>query len=123
MRADPLVMARGYLLGRAELGLTEATCGTDVPDLLPRRFVRLLDSGSTPRTVVHRDSRVTEECWNKGGPAAAKQDAEDVYAALDEWDLVPVWDGWPSGPYAQPDPITGTPRYVMTCLIRHRMEA
>ena len=121
-RADALAMARAYLLNRPELGLSADTCSVDVPDPRPARFVRLMDSGSERRTIVHRDSRVTVEAWNAAGSAAAKQDAEDVYAALDEWELVPDWDGWPSGPYAQPDPGTGTPRYVMTCLIRHRME-
>lgn len=122
MWADALAMCREYLIGYPGLELTEATCGSHVPAPRPARFVRLVDSGSTPRTIVHRDSRVTVEAWNDGGEAAAKQDAESLFAALDAWELVPDWDGWPSGPYSQPDPDTGAPRYVMTCLIRHRME-
>lgn len=122
MWADALAMCRSYLIARPELGLADATCGTHVPDPRPAAFVRLIDSGSERRTIVHRDSRVTVEAWNDGGEAAAKKDAEGIYTALDEWDLVPDFDGWPSGPYSQPDPDTGTPRYVMTCLIRHRNE-
>ena len=122
MWADALAMCRAYLIERPELGLTEATCGTHVPNPRPPVFVRLIDSGRDRRTIVHRDSRVTVEAWNDGGEGAAKLDAEALYAALDEWALVPDWDGWPSGPYAQPDPESGAPRYVMTCLIRHRME-
>lgn len=122
MWADALAMCRDYLIDRPELGLDETTCGTHVPDPRPPRFVRLVDSGSERRTIVHRDSRVTIETWNDDGEQAAKLDAERIYAALDEWELLPDFDGWPSGPYSQPDPDTGAARYVMTCLIRHRME-
>lgn len=122
MWADALAMCRTYLIDHPDLDYTDDTCDASVPDPRPDRFLRLVDSGSERRTVVHRDSRVTVEVWNADGTAAAKRDAEAVYAALDEWELLPVWDGWPSGPYSQPDPESGTPRYVMTCLIRHRQE-
>ncbi len=120
--ADALAMCRAYLIDHPQLDYTAATCSADVPNPRPDRFLRLVDSGSERRTIVHRDSRVTVEAWNADGSAAAKQDAERVYDALDEWELVPDFDGWPSGPYSQPDPETGAPRYVMTCLIRHRQE-
>lgn len=122
MWADVEAMTRAYLIGRPELDYTEDTAGTTVPDSRPDRFVRLVSSGSKRRTLVHRDTRITVECWNADGEAAAAHDAELVYRAIDEWELVPDFDGWPSGPYPQPDPGTGTPRYVMTCLVRHRME-
>lgn len=122
MWADALALCRTYLIDQPGLNLTADNCSAHVPDPRPVRFVRLMDSGSERHTIVHRDSRITVEAWNADGEAAAKQDAEALYVALDEWELVPDFDGWPSGPYAQPDPDTGTPRYVMTCLIRHRME-
>ena len=115
-------MTRTYLLGRPELGYTPESAATTVPDPRPGRFLRLMLSGSERRTIVHRDTRITIECWNSAGEAAAAHDAELVYMAMDAWDLVPDFDGFPSGPYTQPDPETGTPRYVMTCLVRHRME-
>lgn len=88
----------------------------------PPRLVRLMLSGSERRTVVHRDSKITLECWSKQGEADAARLMEHVYAAIDAWDLVPAFGGWPSGPYLQPDPATGEPRYVATCLVRHRAE-
>ena len=122
MWADTLAMTRQHLLADPTLGLTPGTCSVDVPDPRPDRFVRLVNSGSERRTIVHRDTRITVECWNEGGSASASADAEAVYVALDDWDLVPDFDGWTSSPYAQPDPDTGCPRYVMTCVVRHRME-
>lgn len=122
MWADAVAICRRYLVDHPSLNYTDDTCATTVPEDRPDRFVRLLDSGSERLTIVHRDTRITIECWNAAGEAAAHDDAEAVYVAIDEWELVPTFDGWPSGPYFQPDPDTGTPRYVMTCLVRHRME-
>lgn len=120
MWADAEAMTRDYLRGRAELA--GHVVSTTVPKRRPATLIRLMSSGSERRTVVHRDTRITVECWHDGGEAAASRLAEDVYAALDAWALVPDFDGWPSGPYPQPDPVTGAARYVMTCIVRHRME-
>lgn len=117
MFADVEKLARTYLAGSIALPVS-----TTVPKPRPARFLRLQSGGSQPRTLVHRDTLLTVECWNAAGEAAAAADAELVYAALDAWALVPAFDGWRSGPYPQPDPDTGTPRYVMTCVVRHRME-
>lgn len=122
MWADAEVMTREYLLEVLPGRDLDIPVATTVPEKRPPRFVRLMSSGSERRTIVHRDTRITVECWNAISEAAAAGDAETVYAALDEWYLVPPFDGWPSGPYPQPDPDTGCPRYVMTCLVRHRME-
>lgn len=110
-----------YLLPRLDDGETVAL-STGVSDPRPPRLVRVMLSGSTRRTLVHRDSRITIECWSDFGEADASRLMEHVYAVLDDWELVPPFDGWPSGPYLQPDPDTGTPRYVATCLVRHRAE-
>lgn len=126
MWADAEAMALGYLEAAlpALLGPDEppVALATGVPDPRPPRLVRLMLSGSTRRTLVHRDSRITVECWSDDGEADASRLMEHVYAALDGWELVPPFDGWPSGPYLQPDPDTGTSRYVATCLVRHRAE-
>lgn len=123
MWADAEAMTRAYLLGTLPARGLSVPVATAVPDPRPARFVRLMASGSSRRTIVHRDTRITVEVWNAAGEAAAALDAECVYLALEDWELVPDFDGWPSGPYPQPDPDTGTPRYVMTCLVRHRLEA
>ena len=123
MWADAEAMARAYLLDALPAhGLDGVPVSTTVPKPRPARFVRLMSSGSERLTLVHRETRITAEVWNAAGVAEAARDAEAVYMALDGWDLVPPFDGWPSGPYPQPDPTTGTPRYVMTCAVRHRME-
>lgn len=119
---DALARTRAYLIDALLARGLDVPVGTTVPDPRPGRFVRLVDSGSERRTLVHRDSRVTVEAWNAGGEAAAVADAEVVYDVLDSWELVPAFGGFPSGPYAQPDPDTGTPRVVMTCIVRHRSE-
>lgn len=122
MWADALTLIRDYLLAGLPARGLDVPVATVVPDPRPDQFIRLVDSGSERRTLVHRDSRITVEVWNATGEAAAVEDAELVYDALDNWELVPPFDGFPSGPYAQPDPDTGTPRVVMTCIVRHRSE-
>ncbi|MCL1838658.1 MAG: hypothetical protein FWG47_05005 [Propionibacteriaceae bacterium] len=116
MWADVEAMCKTYL-DNAGLGVP---VGTVIPTDV-ERFVRLQLGGSQRRTLVHRDSLVTVECWSVGEQDAAHL-AELVYHVLDEWELVPAFDGWRSGPYPQPDPETGISRYVMTVIIRHRME-
>lgn len=117
MFADVEAMARAYLDARFAEKVT-----TTVPKPRPARFIRLMSGGSQPRTLVHRDTLLTVECWDAAGESVAARFAEGVYEALDAWDLVPDFDGWRSAPYPQPDPDTGCPRYVMTCVVRHRME-
>lgn len=126
MWADAEAMTLDYLAEhlppRLDDGETVAM-STGVPkEDRPPRLVRVMLSGSTRRTLVHRDSRITVECWSDLGEADASRLMEHVYSVLDGWELVPPFDGWPSGPYLQPDPDTGTPRYVATCLVRHRAE-
>lgn len=115
-------MARDRLLAELPARGLDVPIGAQVPNPRPPRFVRLMNSGSERRTIVHRDTRVTVEVWNEGGPAAAVADAEIVHEVLDEWPFVPTFDGWPSSPYEQPDPDTGIPRVVMTCIVRHRTD-
>lgn len=117
MFVDVEKIARTYLADATTLPTSTA-----VPKPRPRRFLRLQVGGSQPRTLVHRDTLLTVECWNADSEAAASHDAELVYEVLDAWDLVPTFDGWRSAPYPQPDPDTGCPRYVMTCVVRHRLE-
>lgn len=96
---------------------------TDLPVELPDEFIRVTLSSSERRTLIHRDSKITIECWAAGDTQRACQLAEQVYAVIDEWRLVPDFGGWIAGPYPQPDPETGCPRYVATFIVRHRAEA
>ena len=128
MWADAEAMTLAYLqealppLLEASGDYDPVALSTTAPEEPPPRLVRVMLSGSERRTVVHRDSKITLECWSNQGEAEASRLMEHVYAAIDAWDLVPPFGGWPSGPYLQPDPTTGTPRYVATCLVRHRAE-
>ncbi len=119
MWVDAEALTVDYLKSR---GL-EVPVFTDLPELLPQEFVHVMLTGSERRTVVHRDSKLTVECWAQGDPQRACELAERVYALIDDWELVPVFGGWLAGPYPQPDPETGCPRYVMTFIARHRSEA
>lgn len=99
---------------------------TYVPTPRPVEFVRVILTGAVRESVSHRAAQVTVECWAGSGPAAAAL-ADDVYDALAALDVggshVPQGpDGWVGGPYSQPDPDTGSPRYVMTAILRQRQE-
>jgi len=118
MYADVEALARQRLLD-AGLGVEIATA---IPNPCPDRFIRLQNSGSRPLTIVHRETRLTVECWSAISEEDASQMAEQVYEVLDAWDLVPTFTGWPSTPYPQADMLTGTPRYVMTCIVQTRQE-
>lgn len=125
MWADAEAMTIAYLTDHLPAVLppdVEASLSTGIPEERPPRLVRVMLSGSQRRTIVHRDSRITLECWSDHGEADASALMEAVYQAIDDWELVPPFDGWPSGPYLQPDPDTGTSRYVATCIVRHRAE-
>lgn len=125
MWVDVEALATAYLINDLPQRLPEgdaATISKQVPDPLPEMLVRLILSGGQRRTIVHRDSLLTLECWSTRGDAAAAHLAEIVYSSLDDWELVPAFDGWTAGPYSDPDPDTGVSRYVMTCIVRHRIE-
>lgn len=97
-----------------------------VPNPRPTRFVRLMQAGATIRSVAHRDVRVVVECW-EASEAAAERLADLVQGWLVEMNTsaghVPQGrDGWLGGPYSQPDPDSGTPRYVMTVNLRQRRQ-
>lgn len=121
---DPEAVVVAYLNTRLVADGDTARASTRVPAQRPPRFVRAILTGTARRAVSRRDAQVTVECWAPDGPAAAAL-GEKVYAWLDVLDVgashVPqAPDGWLGGPYSQPDPDTGTPRYVMTVIVRQR---
>ena len=94
-----------------------------IPSSRPASFVRLMLTGTSRRGIAQADARVTVECWAVTD-AAAEALARQTYGLLCALDLpdgthVPVGeDGWAGGPYADKDPTSGTPRYVMTVILR-----
>jgi len=94
-----------------------------VPASRPASFVRVLLTGTNRLTLTLADARVTVECWAPTD-AAAEALSRQTYALLCAMDLddgthVPDGpDGWAGGPYASADPVSGSPRYVMTVIVR-----
>ena len=95
-----------------------------VADPRPAKFVRVLATGAHRRNLPQLDAQITLECWAPTDAAAAAL-ARDTYGWMCALDLdtahVPQGsDGWLGGPYPSPDPESGTPRYVMTAIVRQR---
>lgn len=94
-----------------------------IPASRPALFVRVLLTGTTRRSLTLADAHVTVECW-AATDAAAEALARQTYALMCAMDLddgthVPDGpEGWMGGPYASADPVSGTPRYVMTAIVR-----
>lgn len=94
-----------------------------IPETRPTSFVRLMLTGTTRRNLAQADARLTVECWAKTDTDAEAL-SRQVYGLMCAMDLpdgthVPQGaDGWAGGPYASADPTSGTPRYVMTCIVR-----
>jgi len=95
-----------------------------LPATLPADFVRVMLTGSTRRNLSLSDARVTLECW---APVGKDADAESLgrrtYAYMCAFATETAWvplgaDGWTQGPYADIDPDTKRPRYVMTANVR-----
>ena len=121
-----LAAIRDYLNGRAVAAGDPVRTHAGVPNPRPARFVRLQQVGDTTRSVAHRDVRVVVESW-EATEAAAERLADRVYGWLCEMDTdgghVPQGPaGWLGGPYTQPDPVTGSPRYGMTVILRQRRQ-
>ena len=119
---NPVVAVRDYLDARAVAEGSALRAFGGVPKSRPSRFTRLMFAGATDRSVAHRDARVVVESWNVD-ELQAERDADHIHEQLCEMatpdGLVPQGpEGWLGGPYAQPDPDSGTPRYVQTVIVR-----
>lgn len=122
--ADPVAVIGPYLDTRAITAGDTVRAHAGVPKSRPIRFVRLMDVGSTVRSVTHRDARVVVECWEQSEQAATAL-ADLIFGWLCELSEpgghVPQGPGgWLGGPYSQPDPDTGIPRSTMTVILRQR---
>ena len=97
-----------------------------LPDPLPTgAFVRVMLTGTRRVSITLVERRLTLECWGpEGGDADAEALGSLTYAHVGAWQTddttwVPVGEnGWTAGPYADVDPLTGRPRYVMTANVR-----
>lgn len=122
--ANPIATIRAHIDAKAAAVNDSVRAYGGVPSPRPTRFVRLMLAGATVRSVAHRDARVVVECW-EATEAAAERLADMVMGWLFDLDStgghVPQGAaGWLGGPYSQPDPDSGTPRYVMTVNLRQR---
>lgn len=120
MFPDPEALVIAYLKPL----ITPTPVSTKVPAQRPAKFVRVTRTGGTMRSVSHDDARVTVECWADNSVEAADlaRTAEKHLCAMDvPGGHVPQGPpGWVGRPAYLEDPITGIPRYVMTCVVRTR---
>lgn len=101
-----------------------------LPDPLPEEaFVRAVLTGSRRRNLEQMDRQVTFEAWSQALNAehqwhVTSELGLELYGLVSAFSLpdgtcVPEGeDGWVGGPYPEPDPVSGRPRYVMTATIR-----
>jgi len=115
-----------YLNSRLQSAGSAARASTRVPNPRPASLVRVMRTGGTLRSVSHEDSHITVECW-----AASSVDAisltRQVAAWLSELDQsgchVPQGHtGWVGRPVYLEDPTAEVPRYVMTVIVRSRIQ-
>lgn len=121
---DPEAVVVSYLNGLFAATDVATRASTRVPNPRPPTLVRAVLTGMVRRSLSRRDAQVTVECWAPDGPAAAGLGGQ-VYDWLEHLDVgashVPqAPDGFVGGPYSQPDPDSGSPRYVMTVILRQR---
>lgn len=124
--ANPVAVIRAHIDAHAAAANDTVRAYGGVPSPRPARFVRLMLAGATVRSVAHRDARVVVECWETS-EAAAERLADLVHGWMCDLDapgghVPPGASGWLGGPYSQPDPDSGTPRYVMTVNFRQRKQ-
>jgi len=119
---DAEAVVIGYLNPLLVADGDTARASTRVPADRPGRLVRPILTGASRRSLSKQDAQVTVECWAPNS-ADASALAAKVYGWLSALDVggsyVPAGaGGWVGGPYFDPDPDTGSPRYVMTVIIR-----
>lgn len=119
MFADPEALVVAHL---DPLGVVVSTRLPPTP--VTDGVVRVMLTGTSRRSMAHRDCQITLECWSPDSPDAADL-AELVRSRVETLDTpgghVPQGPaGWVGGPYADDDALSGTPRYVMTVIVRQR---
>ncbi len=125
MFPDAVATTVAYLDSRAVAAGDSVRAHGRVPTTRPARFVRVMQTGSSRRSMAHRDVQLTVECWAPSEPDAERL-GDLVHGWLCDMDTpeghVPQGErGWLGGPYSQEDPLSGSPRHVMTCIVRQRV--
>ncbi|RRD03227.1 DUF3168 domain-containing protein [Arachnia propionica] len=119
---DPVRIICDYL--NETPALSGVSAFSRVPDPRPPKLIRATLTGSRRRSLIHRDARVTVECWAPTDAEAYELGAqvEQALSGLDTaWAFMPGGEGgWVSGPTELPDPDSGSPRVVMTANLRQR---
>lgn len=122
--ASPIKAVRTYLDEAFIASGDSARTFGGVPSPRPDRFVRLMCVGTATTSLAHRDVRIVAECWetSESNAEAFGDTVSDLLASMDAASgHVPNGPaGWAGGPYSQPDPDSGTPRAVMTFILRQR---
>ena len=117
---DPVAV----MLRHLAVSVPDVAASGRVPNPRPQSFVRLVMVGSDRFTPQHRDARVAIECWAATDAQADRLAArveEAVAEYADSFNHVPLGpDGWAAGPRLLPDPDSGSPRMVMTLILRQR---
>lgn len=99
-----------------------------LPDPLPSGpFVRVMLTGTRRINLTLLERRLTFECWG-GTDVEAEALGSLTFAHVNAWQTDSTWvpqneDGWTAGPYADIDPETKRPRYVMTANVRQGVTA
>ena len=123
---DPEAVVVAFLNARlANAGLT-ARASTRVPNPRPQAFITANRTGGALRSVSHEDAMVTVECWATSSVEASTL-ARRVASWLVELDQdgchVPQGSaGWVGRPAYLEDPVAQVPRYVMTVIVRCRIQ-
>lgn len=101
----------------------QVTVATTTPNPRPDHLVRATVVGMHRVSRAHTGTDIHLEAWAPT-PAAAEELGRAVFDATETLDRdgawVPVAGGWVGGPAYLEDPVTGTPRYVMTATVLQR---
>lgn len=126
--AEPLALPNVEAQTVAYLGpLVSVDVVRVLPDPLPDGpWVRVMLTGGRRINITLVERRVTLECWGSEGAhgdAEAEALGSLTFAQMAAWRTDSTWipdgeAGWTALPYADTDPVTGRPRYVMTANVR-----
>jgi len=112
-----------FLKSRLAARSDSAAVAASVPASRPSRMVKVTRVGGRRSGVAHDEALVTFECWETS-PTRASSLALLVRALVASFDSPTAWySGEVGGPASFPDPLSDSPRYQFTAIIRTRGEA
>lgn len=126
MFPDPEAAVVKFLNAELAAATLTARASTRVPNPRPASFVTVNRVGGSLRSVAHEDSMVTVECWANSSVDAstlARRVAASLVALDEDGCHVPQGSaGWVGRPAYLEDPVAQVPRYVMTVVVRARIQ-